>query len=91
MGLNPNGSNQFFLEWNKSQIYWSSQVWNETSFSIVHDKSFIFNYTFVPSKNESERYFTYSLYNPSNLAKYRIDQTGQISLASPFGLHFGLH
>jgi hypothetical protein len=23
-GLDPNGSNQFFLEWNRSQIYWSS-------------------------------------------------------------------
>jgi hypothetical protein len=31
----------------------------------------------VPSKNECERYFTYSLYNLSNLAKYRIDQTRQ--------------
>ncbi|XP_059437556.1 G-type lectin S-receptor-like serine/threonine-protein kinase At2g19130 [Corylus avellana] len=78
LGLNPNGSNQFFFEWNKSQIYWSSDVWNETSFSVVHDKSFIFNCTFMSSEYESERYFTYSLYNPSNLAKYRVDQTGQI-------------
>ena len=26
--LDPNGSNQYFLEWNRSQIYWSSGVWN---------------------------------------------------------------
>jgi hypothetical protein len=31
----------------------------------------------VSSENESERYLTYSLRNPSTLARYRIDQTGQ--------------
>jgi hypothetical protein len=32
----------------------------------------------VSSKNESERYLTYSLRNPSTLARIRIDQTGQL-------------
>jgi len=78
LGLDSNGSNQIFLEWNRSHIYWSSGLWNVTSFSLIPEKAVIFNYTFVSSKNERERYFIYSLYNPSNLAKYRIDQTGQI-------------
>ena len=79
VGLNTiNGSVQFFLEWNRSQIYWSWEVWNGTSLSSFYAKSIIFNLIFVSSKNESERYFTCSLYNPSNLANYRIDQTGQI-------------
>jgi hypothetical protein len=78
LGLDPNGSNQFFIEWNRSQIYWSSGLWNGTSFSKVHEAGVIFNFTFVSSKNESERYFTYTLYTPSNLANYRIGQTGQI-------------
>ena len=77
-GLNPNGSNQFFLEWNRSQIYWSSEVWNGKSFGLIRNRNFIFNYTFVSSKNESERYFTYYPCNPSNLAKYQLDQTGQL-------------
>ncbi|XP_059437237.1 receptor-like serine/threonine-protein kinase SD1-8 [Corylus avellana] len=34
-GLDPNGSNQYFLEWNRSQIYGSSGVWNGKSFSLV--------------------------------------------------------
>jgi hypothetical protein len=78
VGLNPNGSVQFFLEWNRSQIYWSSEVWNGTSLSSFYEKSIVFNLSFGSSKNESERYFTYSLRNPSNLARYRIDQTGQL-------------
>jgi hypothetical protein len=72
VGLNPNGSYQFLLEWNRSKIYWSSKVWNGTSLSPI------FNISFVSSKNESERYFYLSLYNPSNLANYQIDHTGQI-------------
>ncbi|GLT64142.1 hypothetical protein SLA2020_366520 [Shorea laevis] len=80
VGLDPNGSNQIFLEWNRSQIYWSSGVWNANvfHFQLNSSKEIIFNYTFVSSKNESDRYFICSLYNPSNLAKFRLDQTGQI-------------
>ncbi|XP_059437475.1 G-type lectin S-receptor-like serine/threonine-protein kinase At2g19130 [Corylus avellana] len=75
LGLNPNGT---FLEWNRSQIYGRSEVWNGTSLSSLSGRNIIFNYTFVSSKNESERYLTYSLHNPSNLARFRIAQTGQI-------------
>jgi hypothetical protein len=78
IGFNPNGINQFVLEWNRSQIYWSSKVWNATPLSPVAETSLIFNHTFVSSKNGSERYLTYSLRNPSTLSRYRIDQTGQI-------------
>jgi hypothetical protein len=79
-GLDPNGSNKFVLEWNRSQIYWSTEVYTATSFSSLSERSIIFNYTFVSSKNASERYFTYSLRDPSTLARYRIDQTGHISI-----------
>ncbi|XP_059462638.1 G-type lectin S-receptor-like serine/threonine-protein kinase B120 isoform X2 [Corylus avellana] len=78
--LNPNGSQQFLLEWNKSQIYWSSEVYNGTSLRSVSESTLIFDVSFVSSKNESERYFNYSLRNPSTLARYRIDQTGQIRI-----------
>ncbi|XP_059437521.1 G-type lectin S-receptor-like serine/threonine-protein kinase At2g19130 [Corylus avellana] len=78
LGLNPNGTNQFFLEWNRSQIYLRSEVLNETSLRSHSEKSMFFNFSFVTSKiNESERYFTYSFRNPSTLGRYRIDQTGQ--------------
>jgi hypothetical protein len=85
LGLDPNGSNQYFLEWNRSQIYWSTGVWNGRSFSLVPEMnglSSIINYTFAPS----ERYFTYSLRNPSYISKYRIDYRGQLrQLAWLFG------
>ncbi|GLT64141.1 hypothetical protein SLA2020_366510 [Shorea laevis] len=52
VGLDPNGSNQIFLEWNRSQIYWSSGVWNATSFtfSSIPQRTIIFNYTFVSNQ-----------------------------------------
>jgi hypothetical protein len=37
-GLNPNGSNQYLLDWNRSLIYWSSEVFNGTSFRLIHYK-----------------------------------------------------
>ncbi|XP_062177115.1 G-type lectin S-receptor-like serine/threonine-protein kinase At4g27290 [Alnus glutinosa] len=88
LGLDPNGSNQYFLEWNRSQNYWSSGVWNGKNFSLIPEmnafvqrKNFqlssIFTYTFVPSKNGSDGYLTYSLQNSSFLSKYRVDYRGQ--------------
>jgi hypothetical protein len=79
-GLDPNGSNQYFLEWNRSQIYWSSGVWNGTThkFAFVPEMTlnYVFNYSFV--SNENGRYFTYSLYNPSYRSKFVMKSTGNI-------------
>ncbi|XP_059429294.1 receptor-like serine/threonine-protein kinase SD1-8 [Corylus avellana] len=73
-GLDPNGSNQFFSQWNRSQVYWGSGLLNVTSLSSASKTSLIFNYTFV----SSERYFIFYLLKPSTLARLRLDQTGQI-------------
>ncbi|XP_059437544.1 G-type lectin S-receptor-like serine/threonine-protein kinase At2g19130 [Corylus avellana] len=73
-GSNLNGSPQLFLEWNRSQIYWRKEVSN-----IIKERTSIFNWSIESTTNESERYVTYSLYNPSNPANYRIDQTGRIN------------
>jgi hypothetical protein len=91
LGLDPNGSSQYFLEWNRSQNYWSSGVWNGKIFSLIPEMnafvsrenvpfSSIFTFTFVPSKNGSDGYLTYSLQNPSYLSKYRVDYRGQWTL-----------
>jgi hypothetical protein len=80
MGLDPNGSNQYFLEWNRSQIYYSTGVWNGKYFSLVPQmKDSIFNFIFLPSKNGSDGYLTYSPRQPYLLAlsKYRVDYRGQ--------------
>jgi hypothetical protein len=36
-GLDPNGSSQSFLEWNRSQIYWGTEVFNGTSLSSLYE------------------------------------------------------
>jgi hypothetical protein len=79
-GLDPNGSNQSFLEWNRSQIYWSTGVWNgEThTFAFVPEMTLndLFNYSFV--SNENGRYLTYSFYNLSFRSKFVMRSTGNI-------------
>ncbi|XP_062175920.1 receptor-like serine/threonine-protein kinase SD1-8 isoform X2 [Alnus glutinosa] len=83
-GLDPNGSNQYFLEWNRSQIYWSSGVWNGKThaFAFVPEMKAndIFDFSFV--SNENGRYFTYSLSDPSILAKFVMMPTGHIQQLS---------
>jgi len=80
LGLDPNGSNQYFLEWNRSQIYWSSGVWNGKihTFAFVPELTlnYIFNYSFV--SNENERYFTYYLHDLSYRSKFVMKSTGNI-------------
>jgi hypothetical protein len=79
-GLDPNGSNQFFLEWNRSQIYWSSGVWNGKThtFAFAPDLTFfnVSNYSSV--SNENERYFTYYFYDPSQRSKFLMTSTGNL-------------
>ncbi|KAJ6397413.1 hypothetical protein OIU77_018431 [Salix suchowensis] len=79
VGIDPNGSSQFFIEWNRSHRYWSSGDWNGKIFSLVPEMLLnnIHNYSYVSNINES--YFTYSMYNPSFLARYVIDVSGQIN------------
>jgi hypothetical protein len=83
LGLDPNGSNQYVLEWNRSQIYWSTGVWNgkTRTFPLVPELTsnpLIFNYSFV--SNEHETYFIYYLFNPSYRSKFVMKSTGHIQL-----------
>ncbi|KAG6709387.1 receptor-like serine/threonine-protein kinase SD1-6 [Carya illinoinensis] len=74
----PNGSSEFILQWNRSQVYWSTGVWNgETFGSLPWMRSNpIYNYSFVSNANET--YFNYSLYNSSMMSISFIDSTGQL-------------
>jgi hypothetical protein len=81
LGLDPNGSYQYFLGWNKSQIYWSSGLWDGISFSNIpqlRSKDNIYNFSVV--SNENGRYFTYSLYKPSTLSKFVLRSSGHLQL-----------
>jgi len=85
IGIDPNGSSQFFIEWNRSHRYWSSGDWNGERFTLVPEMrlNYIFNYSYVSNENES--YFTYSLYNTSILSRTVIDVSGQIKQFSSLG------
>ncbi|XP_035542285.1 receptor-like serine/threonine-protein kinase SD1-8 isoform X2 [Juglans regia] len=76
--IDPNGSSEYILEWNRSQVYWSSGVWDGKAFSLVPEMSlnYIYNFSFV--SNENETYFTYSLYNASIMSIFLVSSTGQI-------------
>jgi hypothetical protein len=78
IAMDPNGSSQIFVEWNRSHMYWSSGVWNGQRFSMVPEMNlnYYFNYSYISNENES--YFTYSVYNAGMLSRYVIDVSGQI-------------
>jgi len=78
IGIDTNGSSQFFIEWNRSHRYWSSGDWDGEGFNLVPEmrKNYFFNYSYVSNENES--YFTYSLYSTSFLSRTVIDVSGQI-------------
>ena len=78
-GLDPNGGSQYVLEWNRSQSYWSSGIWNGRFFNLAPEmkQNSIFNYTFVSNENES--YFTYSLNNSTFIpSRFVINISGMI-------------
>jgi len=80
LGLDPNGSNQICLEWNTSQIYWFSGVWNGNSFSLIPEMSLNSIYNFSIVLNEKGIYFIHYLRNPSYRSKLVMSSTGKLQL-----------
>ncbi|KAL3591103.1 hypothetical protein D5086_009743, partial [Populus alba] len=78
IGMDPNGSSQLFIEWNRSHRYWSSGDWNGEIFALVPEMRLNNILKFSHVSNENESYFTYSLYNTSTLSRTVIDVSGQI-------------
>jgi hypothetical protein len=78
IGIDPNGSSQLFIEWNRSHRYWSSGDWNGEIFALVPEMRLNNILKFSHVSNENESYFTYSLYNTSTLSRTAIDVSGQI-------------
>ncbi|XP_062175782.1 G-type lectin S-receptor-like serine/threonine-protein kinase At4g27290 [Alnus glutinosa] len=80
--LDPNGSNQYFLEQSRSQIYWRTGVWNEKTQTFANPELtsnvLFFNYSIV--SNENETYFTYYFFDPSFRSKFVMESTGKIQL-----------
>uniref|UniRef100_A0A2P2K922 Receptor-like serine/threonine-protein kinase n=1 Tax=Rhizophora mucronata TaxID=61149 RepID=A0A2P2K922_RHIMU len=80
--LDPNGTSQYYILWNKSKTFWTSGTWNGRIFSLVPEMrlNYIYNFSYV--ENDKERYFTYSLYNSSIISRFVMDVGGQIQQLS---------
>uniref|UniRef100_A0A6N2KT66 non-specific serine/threonine protein kinase n=1 Tax=Salix viminalis TaxID=40686 RepID=A0A6N2KT66_SALVM len=70
VGIDTNGSGQFFMEWNRSHRYWSSGDWNGQIFSLIPERSLNYNFNYSYVSNENESYLTYSLSNSSSNSSY---------------------
>ncbi|KAI3994856.1 hypothetical protein MKX01_037407 [Papaver californicum] len=78
--LDPNGTSQYLIRWNKSIQVWTSGEWNQQSrtFTLVPEMRLNYIYNFSYISNENESYFTYSLYNNSIISRFVMDLSGQI-------------
>ncbi|KAL5199069.1 hypothetical protein ABZP36_002581 [Zizania latifolia] len=76
--LDPNGTTQYFIQWNDTITYWTSGRWNGNIFSLVPEMTAGYNYNFQFVNNTVESYFIYSMKDDSILSRFTIDVNGQI-------------
>src|SRR6185312_1786598 len=60
LGIDPNGSSQYFTKWNRTVTSWSSGEWKDGVFAGVPEmiSHYMYDFEFVSDANAS--YFTYS-------------------------------
>ncbi|CAN0921920.1 G-type lectin S-receptor-like serine/threonine-protein kinase At2g19130 [Linum grandiflorum] len=82
--LDPAGTSQYFILWNKTENYWTSGRWDSQAriFSLVPEMrlNFIYNFSYIDNENES--YFTYSMYNTTLISRFVMSVGGQIQQLS---------
>ncbi|EMS54751.1 Receptor-like serine/threonine-protein kinase SD1-8 [Triticum urartu] len=76
--LDPNGTPQFFSQWNSSITYWSSGPWNDYNFSFSPEMTTTYAYESQFINNDTEGYLFYSLKDVSVVSRFIIDVGGQI-------------
>ncbi|KAF3783384.1 G-type lectin S-receptor-like serine/threonine-protein kinase [Nymphaea thermarum] len=77
--VDPNGTAQIILLWNKTQQYWSTGTWDGHVFSAVPEmRGRPINFSYVT--NDTVSYFTYSFYSTTIIARFILDHTGQVKL-----------
>ncbi|VAH02583.1 unnamed protein product [Triticum turgidum subsp. durum] len=76
--LDPNGTPQFFSQWNSSITYWSSGPWNGYNFSFSPEMTTTYAYESRFINNDTEGYLFYSLKDVSVVSRFIIDVGGQI-------------
>ncbi|GLT87004.1 hypothetical protein SLE2022_051090 [Rubroshorea leprosula] len=80
--IDPNGTNAYYILWNKSEQYWNTGPWDGKIFSLVPDMrlNYLYNFSYVSNANES--YFIYSLYDSSIISRFIMDISGQVKQLS---------
>lgn len=76
--IDPNGSSQYYILWNRTRRYWTSGVWNGQTFSLIPEMTAHYLYNFSYVSNEKENYFTYTVMNSSLVSRFVMDVSGQI-------------
>ncbi|XP_072951019.1 G-type lectin S-receptor-like serine/threonine-protein kinase At2g19130 [Typha angustifolia] len=76
--LDPNGTSQYFIEWNKTRVYWTTGIWNGQIFSSVPEMTAHYNYDFQFVNNSEESYFMFSAKDDSITSRLIMDISGQI-------------
>ncbi|KAG8054599.1 hypothetical protein GUJ93_ZPchr0001g29272 [Zizania palustris] len=82
--LDPDGTNQYLLEWNRSQQYWTSGNWTGRIFTNVPEMTSTSSYptsmyTFDYVVNgDNESYFVYDIKDDSVTTRFVVDETGRI-------------
>ncbi|KAI3874870.1 hypothetical protein MKW98_019443 [Papaver atlanticum] len=79
--LDPAGTDQTLIRWNKSEQFWRSGVWDEQkhTFSLLPSKmtgDYTVNLSYISNVNES--CFTFNLFSRSILTRLVMDVSGQI-------------
>ncbi|VAH29127.1 unnamed protein product [Triticum turgidum subsp. durum] len=73
--LDPNGTKQYFIQWNESINYWTSGPWNGNIFSLVPEMTANFRYDFQFVDNATESYFYYSMKDDAVISRFIMDVT----------------
>ncbi|KAL6603180.1 hypothetical protein ACP70R_043541 [Stipagrostis hirtigluma subsp. patula] len=78
LGIDTDGSSQYFLYWNRAVRYWSSGEWNGHIFAGIPEmmSHYMYNFEFVSDANAS--YFTYSQQDPTVISRLVLDVSGQV-------------
>ncbi|KAJ3670328.1 hypothetical protein LUZ60_010652 [Juncus effusus] len=78
--LDPDGSNQYVILWNGSEIYWTSGLWTGKYFTLVPTSGTTspnyFNFTF--NDTPDRKYAMYTMTDSSILTRGVVDSNGQI-------------
>ncbi|TVU08584.1 hypothetical protein EJB05_41993, partial [Eragrostis curvula] len=77
-GIDPNGTSEFFIYWDKTLRFWSSGEWTGSIFTGIPEMTshYIYDFEFVSDANAS--YFTYSMQDPSVISRLVLDVSGQV-------------